>query len=363
MKIGTREWLMSLLPREWRKRKQHARRSEAAKKAWRTRKSKAIHAAVLAHDPQSYQQYKHIREEAKTTIGGQEETMKTVSKSAIVLLLALVAMPAFGQFRMKDNTATVLYGGGGMLRTCVWDNYGNPVNGAQVYAYTDFPAVDSGFHYHSALGRPNITFDGGLSTAGPKSTAGGCVSFHVTMPQFAGQYYVTAYCTTCLNQSLSTFNVRAAVAPFQPFPSAGWTGIQPLWPAVGSSHISGDGFHGNVHHYGTPSFVSKMETLGTYYSLIGYPNVTASSKLIMIRMSIPLGGWLDDESSLWWYPVNFDPHADGIGADFYRPGTTFLQNAFRQASTSAGCLVSTEPDPIYTDAGPMSSAVWWHVSC
>lgn len=47
--------IMTLFPREWRKRAQHKRRSEAAKKAWSARKRKTDHQAALDRIEKCYQ--------------------------------------------------------------------------------------------------------------------------------------------------------------------------------------------------------------------------------------------------------------------------------------------------------------------
>jgi hypothetical protein len=294
----------------------------------------------------------------------------SVQMLKLLLLLALLT-PAWSQFRMKDSQATVRYGSSGWLSTCVVDNYGRPVNDAQVYAYVDPVQFGSGFHLHTeALGRPNIVFDGGGSSAGPKQTSAGCAYFHLTMPQYAGISYVTTYCTTCTNIAMNTFYVRGDIgtAAFTSFPSGGTLGIEPQYPQDLAFAFTADQDHGQLHKYGRPVLMQKLQAIGFYYYFnLGFPLGTNHLKwLQLLRVSLPWGGWYDDIGILFptfWNPINPDPHGDGNQADFiYYGDDPVLGRAFVTAVAQAGCVQYMSRNYLSTDGGAVDIA-YWHVNC
>lgn len=289
-------------------------------------------------------------------------------KLKLLFALATLASSAFGQFQLKDSQATVPFGSGGNLVVCVHDQYGNPVNGAQVYAYSEPPSAQSGFHFHSNVARPNITFDGGYVSAGPKSTAGGCAAFHIIFPKFAGVYFVTTYCTTCENDGLNTFYVKSSLAnTFQVFPPGGSLGIVGAYPTDVSLGVTADMAHGNVQKYGSPALISKLQAIGNYYYYhLGVPaNQNHWNWQQIIRISLPWGGWLDDIGTItpiYWWPLNPDPHGDGHNADLIWSQNPSQQSLFVNAVTAAGCTTSKQVNTFDSVDGFLLVA-YNHVTC
>jgi hypothetical protein len=276
----------------------------------------------------------------------------------LVLSIALLCASAFGQgWTFKDSLYKVTPGISGTLRSCVWDQYGEAVNGAYVYAQDLAPTEMSGYHLHdtNVATRPNITFDNGLQHAGPVTTVGGCANFHIIIPNFAGQYMVQSYCTTCANEGTTTFYVQEVGTPYTAFPWGGWTGILPL---VTYSDFA---LHGIYKYSGTSAAITKFEAIGSYYYLnVGWPlNVLKANWLAIVRISLPQGGWLDDIGPLrlsFWYSGNTDPHPYGTDADFVVPAGFVTQ--FKNAVGTAGCATYE-----YNQIGNDYSGLVWHVGC
>ena len=277
----------------------------------------------------------------------------------LILTAILLCSVAFGQsWTFKDSAYQVTPSISGTLQSCVWDQYGQPVSGAQVYAY-DLPVVAmTGFHLHDTnpTTRPNIVFTAtGGSSAGPITTVGGCANFHITIPHFAGTYMVQTYCTTCTNEGTTTFYARQVGTPYTSFPWGGWTGIKPI------STYSDIGFHGVYKFTGQSDAITKFEAIGSYYYLnIGYPlNALKANWLGIVRIALEDGGWLDDIGPLqysFWYSGNVDGHAGGRAADFVVPAEFITQ--FKTAVAAAGCSTMT-----YNQIGNSYSGPVWHVGC
>ena len=170
----------------------------------------------------------------------------------------------------------------------------------------------------------------------------------ITLPNYAGDYFILA-ASQSGNTILTKIFVTDPGASFYLFPPTGAPGINPIALSTmangihDSGHTNGTGLP--TIFYGSLFFVNRLQSIGlTYYNaawpytqtkfytpscdIRNIPNCTIiSSKMTLLRMSLPWGGWLDDSGafSSYFSLANTDPHSDGESVDIENPYFSQLQ--------------------------------------
>jgi len=344
-------WILSLLPREWRKRAQHKRRSEAAKKAWRTRKleTSANRVEVARKD-------------------FMEETMKTVSKSTLLLLLALVALPAFGQSSISLQPNETY-----SLKACLfYTATGQPayIAGVPVRWSSTSWSLGSGGHSHDTSasdGRPLPS----TNTYQPQATGSdGCVVFSVYSTVSSGQYNSSftidsAWCLANQTKGVSCTPAALTLNVLNPSPYFGGS-----WSFVQQSNGHGiyqDAGHPLKNMYGDYNTMAAMkevdDTWAGQYAHYGELPVTIR------RISLVKGGYLDGYLLPgFWLPNyystggNPDPHAEGYTWDMDSPITPSGKVAY-VTDFAQYCPGQIYNFANHTGETAVSGTVVWHVFC
>ena len=254
--------------------------------------------------------------------------------------------------------------------------------------------MGSGYHAPHDLGgqgygsgRPGIKVD-----FGPYKTDDvGCAYFPVTLPYFAGSYWVNS-----IDDNGATLQTNIVLAdPGSPFYTFPWEfqslGIVPPGGIVfDSQHFTG--LPALATFTSTLFFQQRFQAIGFSYYLGVYPwasNAASkgvcqvlsmpvcqvnSNKLILIRMSLPWGGWLDDDGtgSQFWSATNTDPHTDGLEADIANPYVTasdnnsmWLGNGAITAINNNRCTVKPAPweNGSISQASLLMAQVWHIGGC
>lgn len=261
-------------------------------------------------------------------------------------------------------------GGKGTIRVCYTEN-GKPVAGVSITSFRIGGAnPGSGWHApHDQTGiRPSITF----STDGTDvdrwsgvSDATGCIYPPATIPNFAGEYWLESVTSAGGGTYVSLELVASDPnSEFYTFPFKGPNGIHDLSLSADSGHAEIVGGVAIPFVFSsTLQFQTQLMILGLHYYEAGWPSTTLNPNLLSIgRMSLPWGGWLDDDgpSSVYWSNGNTDPHSSGKQADIINPYVSgypapFLGNALQSAVVQANCSLSvanweggSNPGTIYT---------------
>jgi hypothetical protein len=221
-----------------------------------------------------------------------------------------------------------------------------PPHGTTIYFTPRAPSCGSGYHLHDdcSFARPNIR----VSPASGVTGANGCVNITVTAPNYAGSYSLIASSTYTTNLDYGYYTVKYTGAVLANYNNA-----------YGVYQKQSDSAHANNHYYVTAREQSFLNAAS--YTWKTTPEY---QPLFLTRISIPWGGYLDNNST-YWALSNADPHSVGVSWDIVNNLSGAQQFVLYQILT----------DPAYGNncgvlgmAGqqqvtPLAAAPIWHITC
>jgi hypothetical protein len=260
-------------------------------------------------------------------------------KHAVTLLLTLLTALHLGAASYK----TIQPGYSTADRACIIPA---PPHSAMIYFTPRAPICGSGNHLHDdcTFARPNIR----VSPTSGMTDYQGCVNILVTAPFYAGSYSLQAASAYTTNIDFGFYTVKYTGAVLANYNNA-----------YGVYQKQSDSAHANNHYY-----VTSREQ--SFLNAASYTWKTAPEyqPLFLTRISLPWGGWLDN-NSVYWALANVDAHSVGVSWDIINNLSGAQQFVLYQILTSPtygnNCTVLGLAGQ--QQVTPLAAAPIWHITC